>query len=53
MNKDTLYNEEDFENFKNEMSVGEYINGSPQSYPCVIVWESNEYNYEFVYKSDF
>lgn len=53
MNKEVLYNEEDFENFKNEMYVGEYISGSPEEYPCVIVWESNEYNYEFVYKKDF
>ena len=53
MIKEVLGSKEEFENFKNEMSIGKYISGEPYDYPCVIVWESNEYNYEFVYLSDF
>lgn len=53
MCKELIHNKEDFEDFKNEMSIGKYISGEPYDYPCVIVWDSNEYNYEFVYMGDF
>ena len=53
MCKELIYNESDFEDFCKEMTIGKYIQGTPYDFPCVIVWDSNEYNYEFVYMEDF
>ena len=51
MYKELVYNEEEFNDFCDRMSIGKYIHGCPQYYPCVIVYA--EEIYEFVYIGDF
>lgn len=51
MYKKLVYNEEEFNDFCDRMSIGKYIHGCPQYYPCVIVYA--EEIYEFVYIGDF
>lgn len=51
MNKEVIYDQGEFNDFCERMRIGEYIQGSPQDYPCVIVY--GEEDYEFVYMGDF
>ena len=55
MNKELLFDEENFKEFCEECRAGRDIKGSPSEYPCIIVYKEymGFYDYEFVYLIDF
>jgi hypothetical protein len=55
MNKELIFDEEDFKNFCEEYRAGKDIEGIPSEYPCIIVYKEyiGYYDYEFIYLTDF